>query len=528
MTRGRLLGLLAALALLLPLGAVVGSPERADAIATGAGRYLWSETLDRGDTFRLVIGTAQGEVQQVLAPHVYGRAVFSPDGSRVAYTAPNGPVSLGRWALFVANTDGTGRQQVTAPRVGDFDPWWAPDGSAVVVSRDERGCFEAFCRALWVIGLRGQGDRRLDAATGAYQPTWSPDGGQIAYRSPEGIRAVAASGGPSRVVAQGALSWPAFSPDGQRLAVVRRVAAEAGTISLVSQAGGALTDTAAGNAGGLPEAPVWADDRTLVHLNAWGQGENGRSRVEVRHTVVGGDTTIVSRPGRPLLYAHWTQGWRAGLPQAAARPVDDACPPDRVAEDGFTDVPADNAHEAAVDCVVHWGVARGRTATTYVPGAAVTREQMATFLANLVERSGGTLPEPGDRFSDDDASVHSAAIERLAAAGIVQGTGGDRYAPAAPVTRAQMAAFLVRTYDHRAAQDGAAALPAGEDWFYDDTASTLHAEINRAAQAGFAAGTGDGRYLPGAGVRRDQMASFVARVLDLLVEEGVAEVPPAA
>lgn len=528
MTR-RLPVLVALLAVLLPGVALVAGDDRAAAVPTGAGRYVWSETVDRGDTFRLVLGNASGQVEQVLAPHVYGRAAFSPDGTRLAFAAPNGSPSLGRWALTVVNTDGTGLRRVTAPLVGDFDPWWAPDGSAVVVSRDERGCFEAFCRVLWVIGLNGQGDRRLDSTTGGRQPTWSPDGGQIAYAAPEGIRAVAVAGGASRVVAQGALSWPAFSPDGRSLAAVRRVAAEAGTISVVSQAGGALTDTAAGNGGGLPEAPVWGDDRTLVHLNAWGQGENGRTRAEVRHTVLGGDTSVVFQPARPIFAVHWTQGWRAGLPQAAARAADDACPPEQIGEDGFTDVPQDNVHETAVDCVVHWGVASGRSTTRYEPGTAVTREQMATFLAGVVERSGGTLPEPTrNRFSDDDGSVHERSVDRLAEAGIVQGTGGSTYAPAAPVTRAQMAAFLVRTYDYRAQQAGRPALPPGEDWFYDDQTSTLHALINAAAQAGFTGGTGDGRYQPAGTVRRDQMASFVARVLDLLVEQGVAEVPPAA
>jgi hypothetical protein len=295
----------------------------------------------------------------------------------------------------------------------------------------------------------------------------------------------------------------------------------------VPQAGGALTDTGAGSGGGLPEAPRWVDDRTLVHLNAWGQGENGRTRAEVRETVVGGASTVLFATGRPMYYLDWW-GWRVGQPTATPRTIDRACPADRVGSAGFTDVPPDGVHSRAVDCVVHWRVAQGRSSTSYAPSAPVTREQMATFLAGLVTRSGGTLPEPTrDHFSDDDGSVHEDAINRLAEAGVVLGRSPGRFEPGAAVTRAQMAAFLVRGYDLRASQGGRPALALGEDWFYDDAASPLHDDVNKAASAGFAGGVGGGRYQPDGPVRRDQMASFVARALDLVVEQGMAEPPPA-
>ena len=88
-----------------------------------------------------------------------------------------------------------------------------------------------------------------------------------------------------------------------------------------------------------------------------------------------------------------------------------------------------------------------------------------------------------------------------------------------------MAAFLVRGYDLRAGQAGKPALQPGEDWFYDDGAQLLHGDINKAASAGLAGGTGAGRYTPAGAVRRDQMASFVSRTLDLVVAEGMATPP---
>lgn len=208
------------------------------------------------------------------------------------------------------------------------------------------------------------------------------------------------------------------------------------------------------------------------------------------------------------------------------RAVDDSCPPGEIPEDGFSDVPTSNPHESAIDCVVHWQVATGKSSTSYAPVEPVNREQMASFIARLVQRSGGELPAASrDYFGDDDTSAHQDSINRLAQAGIVGGKSAGTYDPKGGVTRAQMAALLARAYDYRAAQAGQGALPAGGNYFADDDNHPLQAEINRTAAAGFTGGFVDGSYRPLAGVRRDQMASFLTRVLDLVVQNGMAGVP---
>jgi beta-lactamase superfamily II metal-dependent hydrolase len=215
-------------------------------------------------------------------------------------------------------------------------------------------------------------------------------------------------------------------------------------------------------------------------------------------------------------------------PTAQARALDDSCPPEQIQEDGFADVPQESAHEAAVDCVMHWQVANGRSSSSYDPLTSVTRAQMASFIARLIDRASGHLPDSGgDHFGDDNGSTHERNINRLAAAGIVGGKATGVYDPSANVTRAQMAAFLTRAYDYRAQQHGAAVLAEGEDYFRDDDASTLQREINKAAAAGFTGGYPNGTYQPAGTVRRDQMANFLARVLDLAVEGGMTSVPAA-
>jgi hypothetical protein len=207
----------------------------------------------------------------------------------------------------------------------------------------------------------------------------------------------------------------------------------------------------------------------------------------------------------------------SGALQPQARTVTDACPPERVPANSRADDDG-NTHEPAIDCLVWYGISTGTSATTYDPRTAVTREQMAAFVTRLIELSGGRLPAGApDAFTDDDESPHEASIDKLAAAGIVSGTGDGRFDPRSTVSRAQMAKFLVNGYEHRSAET----LADRGDMFGDDNGHPLEPFINRSAAAGFAAGR-DGGYEPGAAVGRDAMASFLARVLDLLVEEGTA------
>jgi hypothetical protein len=210
---------------------------------------------------------------------------------------------------------------------------------------------------------------------------------------------------------------------------------------------------------------------------------------------------------------------------AAVRNISEACPPGQVPEDGFTDVPADNTHEAAIDCIVWWGIAQGTTSTTYAPGNGVRRDQMASFLVRLLERAGYKFPaNPPNAFDDDNGNAHEANIDKLASVAIVGGTGPRQYSPARFVDRAQMASFLARSYEKLTGD----VLPASKDYFTDDESNVHEPNINKIAEAGFTAGATATEYRPANPVFRDAMASFLARVLDKLVEEEGTTCPGAS
>jgi hypothetical protein len=80
----------------------------------------------------------------------------------------------------------------------------------------------------------------------------------------------------------------------------------------------------------------------------------------------------------------------------------------------------------------------------FCPGDPVTRGQMAAFLGRAF---GYTDAGDGNYFGDDDGSIFENDIDRLRVAGVTKGCNppdNDRYCPDQPVTRAQMASFIIR------------------------------------------------------------------------------------
>jgi hypothetical protein len=109
-------------------------------------------------------------------------------------------------------------------------------------------------------------------------------------------------------------------------------------------------------------------------------------------------------------------------------------------------------------------------------------------------------------FDDIGTSSFRPDIIWIAEAGITTGCGAGRYCPTSDVSREQMAAFLARSLG----LGGDA-----PDAFTDDESSPYEASINRIAREGIATGCGTALFCPTANVTRGQMASFLARALNL-------------
>lgn len=234
----------------------------------------------------------------------------------------------------------------------------------------------------------------------------------------------------------------------------------------------------------------------------------------------------------------WAPSWPGGAPRVSTTPVPDAplpAPPfDRGIADAcpgsyprtFTDT-AGSVHEGAIRCLAAADITKGTSdPSRYAPRDDVKRGQLASFLARSYEQATGqALPAGSDRFSDVAGSVHERNINALAAAGVIKGVGdGTRFAPGETVTRAQMASLLSRFLDllDDDRVNGSFPPATNRDVFSDDDGSVHETAINRLAVQGVVQGRRDGSYGPGADVTRDQLATFLARSLDLAVDAALA------
>ena len=201
----------------------------------------------------------------------------------------------------------------------------------------------------------------------------------------------------------------------------------------------------------------------------------------------------------------------------SARTITNACIPGEVPASNFTDTDG-TTHEQSIECVAWYQVAQGTGAGRFQPAAAVTRGQMASFIAAVVAHLGVQLPDnPPDAFADDNGTTHESNINALVALDMTSGYPDGTFKQARTVRRDQMASFIAR-----ALRGSGLDVPEGQRSFSDTTGNTHESNINAVAALGIAAGKGDGTYGVDEAVARGQMASFLARSVDLGVERGKA------
>ncbi len=148
--------------------------------------------------------------------------------------------------------------------------------------------------------------------------------------------------------------------------------------------------------------------------------------------IAGGFSDGTFRPGDPV-----TRAQMATFIAKAAFPGETSSP-----GDAFDDVDPSNVHAGAIAKLVDEGIVSGFSDGSFRPNDPVTRGQTATFIGRA---SGLEFPayngEVDDVSSDD---VHADAIALLLDGGIVGGFPDGTFRPGDAVTRGQMATFIAR------------------------------------------------------------------------------------
>ena len=196
---------------------------------------------------------------------------------------------------------------------------------------------------------------------------------------------------------------------------------------------------------------------------------------------------------------------------------------------GYDDVAEAGEHAVAVEALAALGILVGTECASerFCPADPLSRWVIAVWLVRVVH--GAETPVDDSRtFADVGEDVWWVGyVEKLAELGITRGCDLNpaRYCPDQPVTRAQMASFLTRAFEFEPAE------PAG----FTDTVGNVHADsIDALSAANITVGCAShpARYCPTRPVTRAEMATFLARAMNLVpraeaieeVEEGTKEV----
>jgi SpoIID/LytB domain protein len=112
-----------------------------------------------------------------------------------------------------------------------------------------------------------------------------------------------------------------------------------------------------------------------------------------------------------------------------------------------------SVHEDNINRIYDAGIPIACATGGYCPGIDITREEMAVFLYRALDlgevaASGSVDSGIGaiDVFEDDDGSLYEREINAIALAGITLGCTESSFCPGEPVSRGQMASFLVRAF----------------------------------------------------------------------------------
>jgi Tol biopolymer transport system component len=288
---------------------------------------------------------ADGSAQVNLSRHPGRDAdpAWSPNGQKIAFLSSRD----GKQEIYVVNADASGLRRLTRSREHEFAPAWSPDGRKLVFTRSSDR-FQRTDVELYVMSADGGEERRLARTRGRQDGNpvwsggahWSPNGRMLAFTTkrnssfdvyvmnangsrqrdlsrnpardffyawlPDGRIAIHSErGGAAELYVMNADGsgtrnltrewrldryWPVWSPDGRRIAVVRRdglyVANSDGT------GWRKLVDRWFGR------SPSWSPDgQKLAFAKSFGGWERGSSEIVVLNADGRGERRLTRRPG---------------------------------------------------------------------------------------------------------------------------------------------------------------------------------------------------------------------------------------
>lgn len=195
--------------------------------------------------------------------------------------------------LYLRTEDGMGVRRLTSTTRAEQDPRFSADGRRLVFVRGTRGRDGV----IWVADANGRRARAI--GRGSY-PAWSPDGRRIAFTRRDALYSMSASGGRPLRLARRPAAMPSWSADGRLIAFARVGAGVEREPYEARSAGIFIVDVRTRRLRRLTTDglfPNWSPDGRLVAYSRW---EIGPLEEDEREEHYYPFLRLVSREGRSI------------------------------------------------------------------------------------------------------------------------------------------------------------------------------------------------------------------------------------
>jgi Tol biopolymer transport system component len=216
----------------------------------------------------------------------------------------------GNVVVYSMRSDGLNPARLTNNPGRDHGPRWSPDGTLIAWSSVRAGAPSE----IWVMNADGTGQRQVTSlGRSAVYPDWSADGTRIVFQAGRAdggfdIHVINADGTNLRQLTTGdSYVMPRWSPDGQRIAVVRCGLPSSecfGTVGMISTDGGTVTVLPLTELSAWPE---WSPDGLRLAVASWrdiDDWQGRRQRLTVMNADGSGPVTRTTTEGD-----EWSPAW---------------------------------------------------------------------------------------------------------------------------------------------------------------------------------------------------------------------------